>query len=747
MQIEFTGLRLSAQDHPDCQMAARLFQEELILRTGCTPAIQEAAALPPEGPAVLFALCGAPTLPDKDSFQIQREGARLTISAWGRRGLIYGFGMFLRKTEYHDGRILLVREISGIHTPRMKIRGHQTGYRATPNTYDAWGPAQFERCYRDMMLFGANTCEVIPKDEQDTGPLMRYDADDMCALCSEIADRLDLDVSVWYPFSAKQAREEMLREREALFARMARIDAVFPPGGDPGELPAQEFVERCVLLRQALRKFHPRAELWPSAQAPHSQPDWGEEFLAAAAANAEQIDGVIYGPNHAMPLETLHRRLPTGMPLRFYPDITHSQRCEYPVRYWADDWHYAFGCTSGREGVDPRPLEFARLHRETKRFFQGSVSYSEGVHDDVNKALWSALDFCPEEPVEEILLDYARAFLWEAPAERIMQGILMLERNWEGDPAQRPEIDRALSLWQDMAQEAPSLLQNWRFLLLLFRAECDALVRRRRIFEMQLLARAKACLRRGDRPAALAALRGEMDAGYRALRETIHRHAAMLFGEIGIQLDVEHYGAKSWERGATLDTLDLPVTDRPWLLHRLELALQLPEPVQSSCIAALLSREEIQKGEVYFSFARDGLAGLHAQQEGEWYMNVRGDCPSVNNGQLPMALTKLYDHFSLRARFTGLLPDTDYLLRVVYSGRKMPPDAFLRITANGQTVYEGTPYGGIPDPFFDEWMLAPGVFSATYPLPAGKVRNGVLDLLWREETRGIEIAELWIIKA
>ncbi len=747
MQIEFTQLCLLVEEHPDCREAACLLQEELLLRTGHAPTIRVADGSPPGGPSITFTLCGAPALPDQDSFLIRRDGAQLTISAWGRRGLTYGFGLFLRKTEYHGGRILLVREIEGTHTPHKKIRGHQTGYRATPNTYDAWGPSQFERCYRDMMLFGANTCEVIPKDEQDTGPLMRYDADDMCALCSEIADRLDLDVSVWYPFSAKQAREEMLREREALFARMARIDAVFPPGGDPGELPAQEFVERCVLLRQALRKFHPRAELWPSAQAPHGQPDWGEEFLAAAAVHAGEIDGVIYGPNHAMPLEVLRRRLPEGMPLRFYPDITHCQRCEYPVRYWANGWHYAFGCTFGRESICPRPMEFARLHRETDRFVAGSVSYSEGVHDDVNKMLWSALDFCPEEPVEEILLDYARAFLWEAPAERVMQGILMLERNWEGDPAQCPAIEQTFSLWQAMAQETPSLLQNWRFLLLLFRAECDVLVRRRRIFELQLLDRAKACLRHGGRPAALVILREEMDTGYRALRETINRHAAMLFGEIGLQLDVKHYGAKSWERGATLDTLDLPVTDRPWLQRRLELALQLPEPEQSERIDALLNREEVHKGECYFSFASDGVAGLHAQQEGEWYMNVQGDRPSVNNGQLPMALTKLYDHFSLRAVFSGLTPGTDYRLRVVYSSRKMPQDAFLRITANGQTVYEGQPYGGAPDPVFDEWLLAPGVFSASYPLPARMVQGGTLELFWQEETRGIEIAELWIVKA
>lgn len=489
MKADMTGLTIHAQPHPDCRFAAQLFQEEIRLRAGGAPKL-EALAPGAGGPAVCFALCGAGELPDGDSFRIARVGAQITVSARGRRGLIYGFGLFLRKTEYREGRILLVREIAGTHTPHMKIRGHQTGYRATPNTYDAWSPSDFERCYRDLMIFGANTCEVIPKDEADTGPLMRYDADELCAACAEIADRLDLDVSVWYPFDEAQPRAEMLEERRAFFARLKRINAVFPPGGDPGRLPAREFVERCVLLRRALRETHPTAQLWPSAQSPHGMPGWGAEFLAAVAANQGEIDGVIYGPNHALPLEALRGGLPAPMPLRFYPDLSHNLRCEYPVRYWADDWHYAFANALSRESVNPRPLEFARLHRETRGFFTGSVSYSEGVHDDVNKAVWSALDFCPEEPVEEILLDYARAFLWEAPAESVARGILLLERNWPDDPAGNPALDETLALWQSMAAQTPALLQNWRFLLLLFRAECDALLRRRRVFELDLTARA-----------------------------------------------------------------------------------------------------------------------------------------------------------------------------------------------------------------------------------------------------------------
>ena len=47
-----------------------------------------------------------------------------------------------------------------------------------------------------------------------------------------------------------------------------------------------------------------------------------------------------------------------------------------------------------------------------------------------------------------------------------------------------------------------------------------------------------------------------------------------------MQLDVEHYGADSWERGAILETIDLPVTDREWLLGRLDHAMVDDDPVE-----------------------------------------------------------------------------------------------------------------------------------------------------------------------
>lgn len=55
-------------------------------------------------------------------------------------------------------------------------------------------------------------------------------------------------------------------------------------------------------------------------------------------------------------------------------------------------WDRAFALTLGRESVNPRPLDMKHIHNLLEPYTAGSISYSEGIHDDVNKFIWSDLD-------------------------------------------------------------------------------------------------------------------------------------------------------------------------------------------------------------------------------------------------------------------------------------------------------------------------------------------------------------------
>ena len=83
---------------------------------------------------------------------------------------------------------------------------------------------------------------------------------------------------------------------------------------------------RCREISKALKSVHPNAQMWPSAQQPHSIPTWGETFIKEMEKLPEEIDGVIIGPNKAFPIDVLRRRLPAKYPIRLYPDITHNVR-------------------------------------------------------------------------------------------------------------------------------------------------------------------------------------------------------------------------------------------------------------------------------------------------------------------------------------------------------------------------------------------------------------------------------------
>ncbi|MCR5485609.1 MAG: hypothetical protein K6F09_08440, partial [Clostridiales bacterium] len=443
----------------------------------------------------------------------------------------------------------------------------------------------------------------------------------------------------------------------------------------------------------------------------------------------------------------LRRLLPEKYPIRYYPDITHNLRCEIPVHFDRNDWHYAFAAALGRESVNPRPTEYRRLQRIVRPYCAGSVTYSEGVNDDVNKIVWADADFNALVPVRETLLDYARSYMWDIPAEKIADGIMGLEFNWYGAPEDDPCIETTLALFEDIRKKYPSSEKNWRFELLLLRAECDALIRRRRIFEKGLIEDAKKSLRRGeDVKTALKILSCSFNDEYKKLRDDISNLAEILFNSIGIQLDIEHYDALNWERGAILETIDLPITDRSWLINRLNFAETLGDDEKKSFIKGLLARNKVAPDEFYFSVAEDGLDALNVTQDGDYYIDVQGDRPYVNNGTLPTSQFKIYDHYSLKCKLAGFSGDTDYLLKLTHKKETRNDIDTFKITVNGNVIYFGKMYGGEGTDEFDRYYSAPGSETSSYLIPSSAIENGCIALEITEPQEGFKLYEMRIVK-
>lgn len=745
MKCDFTGLSVVRSAGAAAAKAASLFCDEIKLRTGRSPITSQQEV----SPAVIFS--DEPGL-GHDDYDIELDGGRLTLRASSLRGFIFAYSAFLRKTEYSGEKITLVSDISGEFRPEKRIRGHQLGYRPKNNTYDAWTPDIYSRYFRDMMMFNNNMCELMPggTDDADPNELMKWEPDEMLRLCSEKADELDMDVCVWYPNCDKDATiPEAVASREKNFRNLSRIDAIFPPGGDPGDFTAKEFIERTIAVSRKLKEIHPKAEMWPSAQKPKRMPGWGAEFISELEKLPDEIDGVITGPNRAFSLEELRRRLPMKYPIRLYPDITHNVRCEYPVHFLYNDWHFALTSTLGRESINPRPYEFQLLHSMTKRYTVGSVSYSEGSNDDLNKMLWGWLEFDSSTPVNEILEDYSRAFLIGADPSMVAAGIWGLERNWYGDPAENPQIDQTLAIFREILLRTPSMKNNWRFNQLYFRANADEIVRQRRIFELGLIKDALKAMRARNFDAALAVLETPFPEEYDRLRAGLFDISADLFDQIGMQLDVEHFHASAAERGAVLETIDLPVTDRKYYLTHLNKFKDASAAEKEAALAEFLDYLFVKPDEYFFSVAVDGMERFGGTPI-DAYKNFRGDRPNHNTGEIPVEYLSMFDYYYFACEVGGFEPGTDYNLQFVTNTRSISPDADSPddyiLTVNGAEIFRGSPKDIRKDPEFDAKWLGQDFISINFDLPASVFQNGCVSIKFGQSRFGVEIASMRITK-
>ena len=97
-----------------------------------------------------------------DEFAVEERDGRLYFVSEGIRGAMYAAGLFLKKAVKTGESLSLTKDITGAYSPSKRIRGHQLGYRTTPNTYDAWSFDDYEKYYIDLMFAGVNTVEHIP---------------------------------------------------------------------------------------------------------------------------------------------------------------------------------------------------------------------------------------------------------------------------------------------------------------------------------------------------------------------------------------------------------------------------------------------------------------------------------------------------------------------------------------------------------------------------------------------------------
>lgn len=752
--------------------AVQMFVEEVQKRTGLT--LQEAPGAPADQTPVIVVATRARlpafaqqlgALPGEDQAAAV-DGYVLRVDTQARpaptvlaigndpRGTVFAVGRLLRALYMSSGRLEVEVPLDLVEKPMYAIRGHQLGYRPKANSYDKWDVARYEQYIRDLIVFGTSAVELLspfdPDDSASSNANMPVPPEQMESELSRVLASYGLDVWLWLPVRRRdvvdpERRRAGLEARREVFRRYVKIDHLIIPAGDPGDTPPQELMPYLQELAVVLRQVHPKAGIWLTNQGMEvDELPWFYTYIQTE--RPAWLTGVCYGPWARDTIEHTRAAVPSQYPLRDYPDVTHTVRCQYPV----PQWDQAFALTLNREPINPRPMGEAHIHNVTAPHTVGAITYSDGCNDDVNKMIWSLTGWNPEADIRQALIEYGRYFVGPDFAVGVADGLLALENNWKGSLLANEGVDQTLAHWRAMEQRAPaSVLANWRLQQGLFRAYYDAYIRKRLIYETELEKQARQALRQDRQKGANAAMeearailaRADTQKVAPELRARIEQLAGDLYDSIGMQLSVPKYAASGEERGAVLDTMDSWLNDRQWLNSEFDRLKQAPsDAAKLAGIDRVLNWEDPGPGGFYDDLGY-GAAGKQPhlvlapgwETDPGFVLSAQDEHGGPREGRLAwrQQAQALYDA-PLRLHYEGLDPNATYKMRLVYAGRF---NAVMRLVADGK--YEIHAAVGPQSP------IAPQEF----PIPKAASADGKLDLAWtRVSGRGPQVAEIWLLK-
>jgi len=552
---------------------------------------------------------------------------------------------------------------------------------------------------------------------------------------SKICRNYGLDFWVWTPVSTDLSDETKFREEVKKHADFYKdtpyLDEVFIPGGDPGDNHPQYMMPFLKAIAEELSKYHPGAGIWVSLQGFNDEET--EYFFRYICENDPQwLRGVVSGPG-SPDMAVTRFRLPVRYKHRHYPDITHTVRCQYP----APDFDQAYALTLGREACNPQPCFYADIHRRFEPFTDGSVTYSDGAHDDVNKFVWTRLEWDPEEDVRHILAEYARFFFETSFSDAVTDGILALEQNWLGPVEKNGAVETTYAFWRDLELRYPELENNWRWIQLVMRAYYDAYIRRRKIYEQELEKEANRILATAGSIGADTAMDKALLTVYKAdkepvspdLKRKIETFCEKLYNLAGMQTSVEKYHASGPERGCILDFINYPLNNRWWLEDEFKKIREMgSEQEKLERLKVICTWSNPGSGSYY-----DNVSDLSQSSHVKTRMRKSHGYAWWDQGLSRKRLsTQLFQHMP-ELVYEDLDPNAGYIIRIAGQG-----EALLRVDGERITpsVYPKE-LESFKEFYLSKKYTGDGKITLTFDEPEESHLN------WRHQSK---ICDVWLLK-
>jgi len=183
--------------------------------------------------------------------------------------------------------------------------------------------------------------------------------------------------------------------------------------------------------------------------------EW-EALNRALAEDKSWADYIQADAHENFPRFPLERGVPGDLPLLSFPEIS----------MWGQSpW--------GGYGANPLPARLQRLWNQTERKLSGGTPYSEGIYEDINKAICSQFFWDPERTAIETVREYAAFEYSPAVADDLVKVVEAFEKNHlrkEIGPSAEEAFDRVKSI---EAKLTPRARAAWRWRIVYLRALID----------------------------------------------------------------------------------------------------------------------------------------------------------------------------------------------------------------------------------------------------------------------------------
>jgi hypothetical protein len=259
--------------------------------------------------------------------------------------------------------------------------------------------------------------------------------------------------------SVPEARQEMFRLRERLFAGLPRIDYVMTQITDYGGCGCAKCAPYpktylSVLEEQSalLRRYHPDAKIVASGV---SASIADNDLLREILATKSWVDYVWDLPRGPKPV----------IRAALFPETT-------MINGW------------GKYGPCPVLADIKRGYEYDLAHLSGVAQYSEGIHDDVNR--FAILQFAqdPQRSVEDVAQAYAEDWLKLGGRDAALAGQVIAalgteiqtDRLWASPESgtNDPQADDRVKILLDLRTRTRGLEDNFRYWLLHYRAVCES---------------------------------------------------------------------------------------------------------------------------------------------------------------------------------------------------------------------------------------------------------------------------------